>query len=131
MHSPERAPWQHPRIVFTLLLVFVAGAASGAVAMRFRLYDRLRPVAASTKEASRDAVLQNFRTKLDLSADQEQKVAAVLEDYRHYYESLEDQLDDLRSTEKNRIVQILNPQQREKFERMMVDLAPQLQPAKK
>src|SRR5947209_20385422 len=106
MHSPERAPWQHPRILLTLLLVFVAGAAGGAVAMRFRLYDRLRPVAAATKEASRDAVLQNFKAKLDLSADQEQKVAAVLEDYRHYYESLEDQLDDLRSTGKNRIVQI-------------------------
>ena len=126
-----KAPWQHPRVITTLLLVFVAGMACGAVAMRFRLYDRLRPVAAASKEAGRDAVLQNFKSNLDLSPEQAQKVAVVLEDYRHYYESLEDQLDDLRATGKNRIVQILDPAQREKFEKMMAELAPQLQPGKK
>lgn len=135
--NQDRAPWQHPKIVTTLLLVFIAGAACGAVAMRFRLYDRLhRPVSASskdasTKEASRDAVIQNFKTKLDLTPEQTQKVALILEDYRHFYESLEDQLDDLRSTGKNRIVQVLEPDQREKFEKMMAELAPQLQTGKK
>ena len=130
--TQERAPWQHPKVVTTLLLVFLAGGACGAVAMRFRLLDRLnRPVAASTKEAGRDAVIQNFKSKLDLSPDQAQKVAVILEDYRHYYESLEDQLDDLRSTGKTRIVQILEPEQREKFEKMMSELVPQLQPEKK
>ena len=127
----DRAPWQHPKVITTLLLVFLAGGATGAVAMRFRLYDRLRPVAAATKEASRDAVLQNFKTKLNLSAEQAQKVAVILEDYRHYYESLEDQLDDLRATGKKRIVQVLDPEQQEKFEKMMAELAPQLQPGKK
>ncbi len=99
--------------------------------MRYRLYDRLRPVAAATKEASRDAVLQNFKAKLNLNPEQAQKVAVILEDYRHYYESLEDQLDDLRATGKNRIVQVLDPEQRAKFEKMMAELAPQLQPGKK
>ena len=55
----------------------------------------------------------------------------VLEDYRHYYESLQDQLDDLRSTGRTRIVQILQPGQREKFEKMMDELVPQLGEAKK
>jgi Spy/CpxP family protein refolding chaperone len=127
----DRAPWQHRKVVTTLLLVFLAGAACGAVAMRYRLYDRLRPVAAATKEASRDAVLQNFKAKLNLNPEQAQKVAVILEDYRHYYESLEDQLDDLRATGKNRIVQVLDPEQRAKFEKMMAELAPQLQPGKK
>ena len=102
--------------------------------MRYRLYDRLRPVAAATKqakEASRDAVLQNFKTQLNLNPDQAQKVAAILEDYRHFYESLEDQLDDIRATGKNRIIQVLEPEQRAKFEKMMNELAPQLQPGKK
>src|SRR5437867_1090684 len=121
--SSDRAPWNHPRVVLTLLFVFIAGAASGAVAMRLRLLDRLnRPVAASTKEASRDAVLQNFKNRLNLSTDQTQKIATVLEDYRHYYESLEDQLDDLRATGRNRILQILDTEQREKFEKMMTEL---------
>ena len=100
--------------------------------MRYRLYERLnRPVAAATKEASRDAVIQNFKSKLDLSPDQTQQIAAVLEDYRKYYDDLEDQLDDLRATGKSRIVKLLNAEQREKFEKMMAELAPQLQPGKK
>src|SRR5438876_211647 len=109
------APWQNPRVVSTLLLVFVAGAASGALLMRLDLHNRLhRTVSASTKDASRDAVLQNFKSKLELSAGQTQQIALVLEDYRHYYDSLQDQLNDMRATGKNRILEILDPAQREK-----------------
>ena len=119
------------RVLTTLLLVFAAGAASGALWMRLDLHDRLhRTASASTKTAS-DAVLQNFKTKLDLSTEQTQRIALVLEDYRHYYDSLQDQLDDLRATGKNRILEILDPQQREKFEKTMAELAPQLQSGKK
>jgi Spy/CpxP family protein refolding chaperone len=132
MSHPARAPWQHPRVILTLLLVFLAGGVTGAVAMRYRLHERLnRIVAASSKEARSDAVIQNFKTQLDLSPEQTQKIALVLEDYRHYYESLEDQLEDLRATGKNRILEVLNPQQRKKFEKMMAELVPQLQPGKK
>jgi Spy/CpxP family protein refolding chaperone len=130
MTSP-RTPW-HPRVILTLVLVFAAGAVSGAVGMRYRLLERInRTVAASSKEARSDAVIQNFKTKLDLSPEQTQKIAMVLEDYRHYYESLEDQLEDLRATGKSRILKILNPEQREKFEKMMAELAPQLQSGNK
>lgn len=97
--------------------------------MRYGLHDRLHRVVAAApppKEPSREAVLQDFRTKLDLSSQQTDQIAVVLEDYRHYYESLQDQLDDLRSTGKDRILQILQPGQREKFEKMMTELAPQL-----
>ena len=126
---PDRAPWQHPKVIVTLLLVFAAGALTGALGMRLGLHERLHPITAvaSSKEASRDAVIQNFKTKLDLSPDQASQIAAFLDDYRHYYESLEDQLDDLRSTGKKNILAILHPDQREKFEKMMVELAPQLQ----
>lgn len=49
----------------------------------------------------------------------------VLEDYRHYYESLRDQMDDLRSSGRSRVLQVLSPGQRNKFEKMAIDLAPQ------
>lgn len=123
-----RPPWQNPRILSTLLLVFLAGAASGALWMEFGLHERLHhTVAAASREPGRDVVLQKFRTELSLSNDQSDKIAMVLEDYQQYYQSLQDQLDDLRSTGKSRILQILNPDQRVKFEKMMTDLAPQLQ----
>ena len=123
----------NPRIASTLLLVFLAGAAAGMLGMRYGLHARLHPVAAASapRESSRNAVLQDFKTKLDLSAEQTDQIAVVLEDFSHYYESLQDQLDDLRSTGHSRIVQILQPGQREKFEKMMTELAPQLGETKK
>jgi hypothetical protein len=102
--------------------------------MRYGLHDRIHKTVAAASlphETNREAVLQDFKTKLDLSQDQTDQIAVVLEDYRHYYESLEDQLDDLRSTGRTRIVQILNPGQRDKFEKMMNELVPQLGDIKK
>jgi Spy/CpxP family protein refolding chaperone len=136
MSRHDQAPWRHPQIVITLVLVFLAGAAAGALGMRVGLHDRLhRVVSASSKAPAAkevsDAVVQNFKSKLELSAEQTQQIALVLADYRHYYESLEDQLSDLRATGKSRILQVLNPEQRVKFEKMMAELAPQLQPDKK
>jgi Spy/CpxP family protein refolding chaperone len=117
----------NPRIASTLLLVFLAGAAVGMLGMKYGLHDRLHRVAAAApRDPNREAVLQNFKTKLDLSAEQTDQIAVVLQDYSHYYESLQDQLDDLRSTGLSRIVQILQPGQREKFEKMRTELAPQL-----
>jgi len=118
----------NPRIASTLLLVFLAGAAVGMLGMKYGLHDRLHRVAAAApaRESSHDAMLQNFKTKLDLSAEQTDQIAVVLQDYSHYYESLQDQLDDLRSTGLSRILQILEPGQREKFQKMRAELVPQL-----
>jgi hypothetical protein len=125
----ERAPWQNPRIVSTLMLVFLAGAATGALSMRLGLHEKLhRSAPVTTQDANRDAILSRFKSQLDLSGPQAEKLALVLDDYSQYYQSLEDQLDDLRATGKTRIMAILNPEQREKFEKMMTDLAPQLAP---
>ena len=123
MVAVQRAPWQNPRILSTLLLVFMAGATTGALSMRMGLHDKLHRSADSN---SREAVLQKFRTELDLSGAQTEKLGMVLDDYSQYYQSLQDQLDDLRATGKTRILQILNTDQRAKFEKMMTDLAPQL-----
>ncbi len=119
--AAERAPWMNPRILTTLMFVFLAGAATGALSMR--LIHHPAPVNA---QPNREAVLNRFRTQLDLDGAQVQKLSLLLDDYSQYYESLQEQLDDLRSTGKTRIMQILNPAQREKFEKMMNDLAPQL-----
>ena len=129
MKPVEPAPWQSPKILTTLVLVFLAGATTGAVSMRYGLHEQIHKTAsANAKEPGRDLVLQRFRTELDLSPQQAEKIGLVLEDYSRYYQSLQDQLDDIRATGKTRIVQILDPAQRDKFEKMMGDLAPQLAP---
>ncbi|MEO8027557.1 MAG: hypothetical protein ABI823_13840 [Bryobacteraceae bacterium] len=111
------------RIATTLLLVFVAGAISGGLAVRYGL-PTARAVRSgpSLKMGNKEIFLQRFKTELDLTSDQVRDVSAALEDFNMYYQSLQDQLEDVRATGKNRIVQILRPDQRVKFERMLSDL---------
>jgi hypothetical protein len=126
---------KNPKVIGTLALVFLAGAAVGALIMQMGLHERLHhtvsaataPAPAVSKASTNDAMVQRFKTELNLSADQTIKIAMVLSDYREYYKSLQDQLDDVRSTGKTRIMQILDDQQRAKFEKIMGNLQPQLE----
>jgi len=121
------------KVAGTLVVVFLAGAAVGALTMQMGLHERLhRTVSAATlpvirKASTNDALIQRFKTDLNLSPDQTDKIAMVLADYREYYQSLEDQLDDVRSTGKSRIMQILDEEQRAKFEKIMGNLQPALE----
>lgn len=117
--------WQNLRVVSALVFVFLAGASAGALTMSLGIHETLHRKIDS-REPGRESVLRSFKTNLGLTAEQSNEIAMVLEDYRRYYESLRDQLDDLQSTGKNRILQVLNPTQRDKFEKLMMDLAPQL-----
>ena len=125
---------KNPKVIGTLVLVFLAGGAVGALTMQIGLHDRLhRTVSAASapapvhKASTNDALVQRFKTELNLSGDQTDKIAMVLDDYRQYYQSLQDQLDDVRSTGKTRILQILDEQQRAKFEKIMGNLQPALE----
>ena len=124
---------KNPKVIGTLVVVFLAGVAVGALAMQMGLHDRLRRTVSAAspapvrKASTNDALVQRFKTELNLSPSQTDHIAMVLDDYRHYYQNLQDQLDDVRATGKSRILQILNDQQRAKFEQMMGDLQPQLE----
>jgi Spy/CpxP family protein refolding chaperone len=121
------------RIIVTLGAVFLAGFATGMLVMRFGLHEQMHPVAAAPPQTkgepvpNQEALLDKYRTELNLTAEQTQKLAAILDDYQHYYQAvqeeiedmrLRDQIDDLRATGKSRILEILNPDQRAKFEKM-------------
>ncbi len=122
---------QNPKVISTLVVVFLAGAAVGALAMQLGLHEKLHRTAAAASKpvplAAKDAVLQRFKTELSLSPAQTQQISSILDDYRHYYQSLQDQLDDVRALGKTRIVQILDEGQRQKFDKMMNELQPQLE----
>jgi Spy/CpxP family protein refolding chaperone len=122
---------QSPKVISTLVVVFLAGAAVGALAMQLGLHDKLHRTAAAASKtvplAAKDAVLQRFKTELNLSPAQTQQISSILDDYRHYYQNLQDQLDDVRALGKTRIVQILDEGQRQKFDKMMTELQPQIE----
>lgn len=122
---------QNPKVISTLVVVFLAGAAVGALAMQLGLHEKLHRTAAAASKpvppAAKDAVVQRFKTELNLTSAQTQEISSILDDYRHYYQSLQDQLDDVRALGKTRIMQILDDAQRQKFDKMMSELQPQLE----
>jgi hypothetical protein len=125
--TPHRSPWTSPKVLLTLLLVFLAGAVSGALAHRLGLRARAvryAPAAAMNRPPAKDAFLEKFklerlREELHLRPDQVEQVAAVLDDYRGFYQSIQDQMDDMRATGKTRILQALDTDQRAKLEEML------------
>lgn len=77
-----------------------------------------------TTVSSNDAAVKRFSKELHLSDAQAREIAKILEENRHYYMNLQDQLEDLRATGKNRILQVLDANQRQTFERLASEFQP-------
>ncbi|HLJ13351.1 MAG TPA: hypothetical protein VKV15_02560 [Bryobacteraceae bacterium] len=123
MAPPGRASWQNPRVLSTLFLVFLSGALAGALTMQLGLHDRLHRVAGSAwHEGNKEIFLQKFKKDLNLTPKQADDIATVLDDYTTYYQALQGQIEEIRATGKNRIMQVLDPEQKQKFEKMLTDL---------
>ena len=59
-----------------------------------------------------------LKTELNLTSEQSDRLKTILDDFVKYHEDLEAQIEDMRATGKNRIIQMLTPEQRQKFERL-------------
>jgi len=119
MFAADRASWQNPRILTTLLLVFLTGALAGAITMRAGLRDRVHR-ASGTYWRDDKALFSYERLKreLNLTPDQSERLKTILDDFVKYHQDLEAQIEDVRATGRNRIVQMLTPEQRRKFEQL-------------
>ncbi len=95
--------------IVTLLLVFLCGAAAGAVATKLTT----APVSVAAGK-SLSMSLPEWRKQLDLSDEQTRELTSILDDFSHYYDSL-------LADGNTRILQILNESQKKKFEKMMLE----------
>ena len=118
MFAPDRASWRNPRILSLLLLIFLCGALAGALTMRAGLHERLHRNARMPFWTDRGQVFsyETLQKELNLTPDQSDRLKTILDDFVKYHEDLEAQIEDMRATGKNRIVQMLTPEQRQKFE---------------
>lgn len=117
---PQNRPsWRSPRILSTLSLVFLCGAIVGAVAMSPGAHKWMHKPAPSWKEGGKEISLQRFKKELDLRPEQAAQLETILDDFTMYYRELQTQMDEVRSSGKNRIVRILNEEQKQKFGKMM------------
>lgn len=127
MQAGEQASWQNPKVLTTLLLVFVAGAFAGALSMRWGLHDIIHQGSTSSPLPPPRAAklfLDHCRKDLNLTPKQDAEMSTILDDYKLYYQSVQDQLDEVRATGKSRIMALLNAEQRKKFEQLLLTEVP-------
>ena len=92
-------PWKNPRIVYTLLFVFLSGAVAGAVTARFGMSSERHRPGPFWNEGGREISLQRFKKELDLTTQQAGEIESVLDDFVMYYQTLQAQMDDVRATD--------------------------------
>jgi hypothetical protein len=98
----------------TLALVFLSGALLGAVAMNVG-YKRLHAASSPLWTTSGKAIyLEKVKKELNLSSTQTEQMETILDDFAQYYRTV-------LSDGKARIFQILDPDQRQRFEKMILE----------
>lgn len=112
MVTAESAIASRPRAVAVSLVViaFLCGSAVGAVGMRAYAFRVARTAVWRTEV--REHTLQRWRKKLSLTDEQVAQLALILDDFNKYY-------DDVSAEGHERILQVLTPEQRTKFQKMM------------
>lgn len=107
--------WHTPRVLAVLLLVFLCGAAAGALAVR--MFSPRVPAAWSA--GGREWTLELMKKELQLTPEQAAEIETVLDEFVLYYQNLQGQMDDFRAEGKKRILRVLTPEQRARFEKMV------------
>ncbi len=109
--SASRA-WD-PRLtgVVVMVLVFLCGAAAGAVAMNLGAHRMMHQPAFDTPEG-KIRFFERMQKELNLTPAQSEQMQSVLNDFWQYYRSVI-------SDSKSGVEQILTEPQRQKFERML------------
>src|ERR1051325_3986109 len=93
----------------TLTLVFLCGVAAGAVAMNLGVHNRLHQPGFDTP-AGKAAYFSRVQKELDLTPQQAEQMRNVLNDMWQYYRIVV-------NDSKVRVDQLLNEEQRRKFDR--------------
>lgn len=122
MVAANKVTWQNPRILATLLLVFLCGAMAGALTMSLGAHKWMHKPPPYWDEGGKQISMQRFTKELDLTPDQARQLETVLDDFMKYYHNLQSEMVEVRATGKNNILRILNDDQKHKFEKMMNDL---------
>jgi hypothetical protein len=126
MLATDRIAWLNPRILTTLAMVFLCGALAGAITMRTTFRDRgPRSSSVYWQDDRTGFSYDTLRKELNLTPQQSERLKVILDDFVKYHQDLEAQIEDVRATGRNRILQMLTPEQRRRFEKLSSRLASQ------
>jgi len=112
---PLRHSWVGPRVagISTLVLVFLCGAVVGALAFNLGAHKRLHREP-FWSAAGKEAAVEHVKKELDLTPVQVEQMETILDDFAKYYTTV-------LSDGKSRIIQILNDDQKKKFEQLVAE----------
>ncbi len=102
--------------IVSFVLVFLCGALAGAVVMSLSGHAGLHAPVHGTQTAASGLSMSvtEWKQQLSLTEEQTGQLTSILDDFSRYY-------DNVLADGNSRIVQILNPEQRGKFEQMLRD----------
>lgn len=99
----------------TLALVFLVGAAAGAVVMDFKVHRNRIP--AFETSAGKALYFERMQRELNLTPQQSEQMQSVLNDFWQYYRTV-------LTDSKQRVESILTEEQRQKFQKMLHEQLP-------
>lgn len=97
--------------IISFVLVFLCGLVLGVVIMSF---SHVRLHGATPAADGMSMSVTEWKERLDLTDQQTSQLQSILDDFAHYY-------DNVLADGNSRIMQILNDDQRRKFQRMLQD----------
>jgi hypothetical protein len=109
-------PW-NPKVAcaVALALVFLVGAATGAVVMDFKVHRNRIP--AFETPAGKALYFERIQRELNLTPAQSEQMQSVLNDFWQYYRTV-------LTDGKQRVESLLTEEQRQKFEKMLQQQLP-------
>jgi Spy/CpxP family protein refolding chaperone len=118
MFASDQPTWQNPRILTLLILVFLTGAMAGGIGMRAGLHEKLHTTVGYWSNRNGEFSYDQLKRELNLTPEQSERLKTILDDFVKYHQDLEAQIEDVRATGRNRIVQMLTPEQRKRFDQL-------------
>jgi Spy/CpxP family protein refolding chaperone len=101
--------------ILSFVLVFLCGAVLGAVVMSVSGHAGLHDARIPPPPAPGFSMAVNdWKRQLDLTDEQTVQLTSILDDFSRYY-------DDVLADGNSRVMQILNPEQRRRFQQMLRD----------
>jgi uncharacterized membrane protein YciS (DUF1049 family) len=110
------AGWSNPKVLSILAVIFVCGIACGSALTSAFMHHRMQTGSNyQSMERARQVGWQKLKSELQLTPYQVQIVTKELDDYAKYYQNIEDQREDVAALGTQRILNILTPDQKERF----------------
>ena len=116
MLRQDQDGWTNPKVLTIFAVIFLCGAAFGSAVTRSYLHGIfVRSRQHYGMDEAQHIGLKGLVAVLSLTPDQEKTVMKELDDYAKYYQNIEDERDDVAAHGRQRILAVLTPDQKKKF----------------